>query len=77
MSYVNRRVLIGQAQEIYNSLLENLGHLESYGRNVSEYVSDLEVIAVLSNWLRAEFVKEKEADETKMDGELGFGTGEE
>jgi len=71
MSFVVRRVTLGKAQELFNDLLANLANVHDY-EDSADYVNDLDVFNVLSNWLRIEKTMDA-TDETKMDGqERGF-----
>jgi hypothetical protein len=66
MAFVVRRVTIGKARELYNDLLANLSNVGNYDSS-AEYVNDLELFTLMSNWIRLEEMRE--TDETKMDGE--------
>ena len=66
MAFVVRRVTIGKARELYNDLLANLNNVGNYDSS-AEYISDLELFNLMSNWIRLE--EKREADETEVDGE--------
>jgi hypothetical protein len=71
MSHVVRRVLLGQVQEVYNSLLSNLSNPGDYDSS-GEHARDIELMAVLSSWLRIESILEDDTDASQMDGEAYF-----
>lgn len=65
MSYRVRRETVSFAQDLYNNILENMGHVEHY-QDAAEYVRDLELFSILGVWLRQELLEEIEND-SQMD----------
>ena len=63
MAFIVRRRTIGNADTLYRDLISNLGKVEQY-EDTSEYMRDMELISVLSFWLRAEKRTELEEGES-------------